>query len=115
MTETTKNRLGRAVKSIGWALLRLGNRLDPVEEDDGDYVNCEQCRARVDHADAVPAGDCYLCKACHEAWREEAATCEHRWGEESNEHGDPGYCCHKCGMWTDTDPLPVAGFERVGM
>lgn len=107
---TIRNRIARA-------LLRLAVRIDPPTEGDydGDYVGCDYCDARVLYEDAVPAGDCYMCLACHEAWRVEAAKCEHKWDEDSNQHGDPGHCCHKCGMWTDTEPPPVIGFEKVSV
>ncbi len=113
MENTTKKRLAKAIRALGWACIRLAGRLDPIDDDEDDHVGCEQCSARVAYEDAVRAGDCYLCLSCHEAWRIEAAKCEHRWGEQDNEHGDPGFCCHRCGMWSDADPLPVTGFERV--
>ncbi len=64
---TTKARLARAFKCLGWTLLRIAERLHPAGERYSDRVLCERCGKNIYRADAVAAGKGYCCQACDEA------------------------------------------------
>ena len=100
-------------KKLAKLLRAWADKINPPPLDyDGDWVGCEECQCRVDIAEAIISGDCYLCKPCHTKWFEVAKNCRHDWLPETNELGDHGHICGKCFMWTDAfepEPAPKPG------
>jgi hypothetical protein len=65
--DTTKARLARAIKLLGWTLLRIRARLHPAGKRYNDRILCGRCSKKIHCADAVPAGNGHVCQTCDEA------------------------------------------------
>lgn len=78
------------------------------EEFPGGYAGgCVYCDEPMGHDEAVRVGEEEACQSC---WKErlgEMQSCEHELRDDTDEHGDPGKSCGKCGFFQHVEMAEV--------
>lgn len=75
--------------------------------DEQDTTTCESCNGVFPSDDCVPAGDVTFCQGCYDRWLVKFHSCEHRFEPGTDDHGEPGKFCPKCGGFVCEPPESI--------